>query len=148
MAKTKGSLQARHATPRDPFSVLLETTRQQETEQLLWLSCVYRCLSVSLTRTPPPPSPLYTGLGPTHKIPAGGYGEDQNLRYLVMSRLGPDVEAAQEKGNGWSLAQKVGYARQMLALLRALHDKCKMVFVDVKPGTVQCSAVQYGTAVQ
>ncbi|CAN0072002.1 unnamed protein product, partial [Hapterophycus canaliculatus] len=67
------------------------------------------------------------------KVPVGGYGEDQNLRYLVMSRLGPDVEAAQGKGEAWSLAQKAGYARQMLALLRTLHEKCKMVFVDVKP---------------
>ncbi|CAN0365983.1 unnamed protein product, partial [Scytosiphon promiscuus] len=67
------------------------------------------------------------------KIPVGGYGEDQNLRYLVMSRLGPDVEAAQEKGEAWSVARKAGYARQMLTLLRNLHDKCKMIFVDVKP---------------
>lgn len=92
------------------------------------------CLPSSLAR---PPRNLNSGLEPTHKIPAGGYGEDQNLRYLVMSRLGPDVEAAQEKGMGWSLAQKVGYARQMLALLRTLHETCKMVFVDVKPGMYQ-----------
>lgn len=51
-----------------------------------------------------------------------------------MSRLGPDVEAAQQDGDAWSLPRKVGYARQMLALLRDLHEKCKMVFVDVKPG--------------
>lgn len=52
-----------------------------------------------------------------------------------MSRLGPDVEAALKKSKGWSVARKAGYARQMLALLRALHEKCKMVFIDVKPGT-------------
>lgn len=53
-----------------------------------------------------------------------------------MSRLGPDVEAAQEKGEAWSVARKAGYARQMLALLRTLHEKCKMIFVDVKPGVL------------
>ncbi|CAN0536054.1 unnamed protein product [Ectocarpus sp. 12 AP-2014] len=50
-----------------------------------------------------------------------------------MTRLGPDVEAALKKNKGWSVARKAGYARQMLALLRALHEKCKMVFIDVKP---------------
>lgn len=68
------------------------------------------------------------------QIPAGGYGEDHNLRYLVMTRLGPDVEAAQKRNGPWSVARTAGYARQMLNLLQSLHDKCKMVFVDVKPG--------------
>lgn len=51
-----------------------------------------------------------------------------------MTRLGPDVEGAQELTGPWSVAQTAGYARQMLALLRSLHSECKMVFVDVKPG--------------
>ncbi|CAM9371404.1 unnamed protein product [Ectocarpus sp. 13 AM-2016] len=80
---------------------------------------------------------LYKGFLAEHggvvEIPPGGYGEDQNLRYLVMSRLGPDVEAALKKSKGWSVARKAGYARQMLALLRTLHERCKMVFIDVKP---------------
>lgn len=63
-----------------------------------------------------------------------------------MSRLGPDVEAAQQQDEAWSLPRKVGYARQMLSLLRTLHEGCKMVFVDVKPGTynflqIMCNAV-------
>ncbi|CAN0541027.1 unnamed protein product, partial [Scytosiphon promiscuus] len=65
-------------------------------------------------------------------IPAGGYGEDHNLRYLVMTRLGPDLDGAQELTGPWSVTQTAGYARQMLALLRSLHSECKMVFVDVK----------------
>ncbi|CAM9676686.1 unnamed protein product, partial [Ectocarpus sp. 8 AP-2014] len=80
---------------------------------------------------------LYTAslakLGGVVEIPRNAYGEDQNLRYLVMTRLGPDVEAALKTSKGWSVARKAGYARQMLALLRALHEKCKMVFIDVKP---------------
>lgn len=51
-----------------------------------------------------------------------------------MTRLGPDVEGAQKLTGPWSVAQNAGYARQMLALLRSLHNECKMVFVDVKPG--------------
>lgn len=77
------------------------------------------------------------------QIPAFGYDEDQNLRYLVMSRLGPDVEVAQE-GKAWSLPRKVGYARQMLALLRTLHESSKMVFVDVKPGTYDVTTQVFG----
>ena len=73
-------------------------------------------------------------VSPRKQIPAGGYGEDQNLRYLIMTRLGPDVDSAQQLTGPWSVAQKAGYARQMLALLRSLHSECKMVFVDVKPG--------------
>lgn len=80
--------------------------------------------------------PASSGYTTNEQIPAYGYGEDHNLRYLVMSRLGPDVEAAQQEDDAWSLPRKVGYARQMLALLRDLHEKCKMVFVDVKPGTI------------
>lgn len=71
---------------------------------------------------------------PRAQIPAGGYGEDHNLRYLVMTRLGPDLDGAQELTGPWSVAHIAGYARQMLALLRTLHSECKMVFVDVKPG--------------
>lgn len=51
-----------------------------------------------------------------------------------MTRLGPDVDAAQKRNGPWTVARKAGYARQMLALVRSLHEKCKMVFVDVKPG--------------
>ncbi len=124
---------ARLFLSRGPYSVLWI---QQETARgsSFPVSTGVSLFSFDAPSPRPPPSPP-TGLEPSPKIPAGGYGEDQNLRYLVMSRLGPDVEAAQEKGTGWSLAQKVGYARQMLALLRTLHNTCKMVFVDVKPGT-------------
>lgn len=87
---------------------------------LLFSLSLYPCLSVSIA---------------SQQIPDGGYGEDQNLRYLIMTRLGQDVEAAQEASDDtWSVARKAGYARQMLDLLRSLHTKCKMVFVDVKPG--------------
>lgn len=79
------------------------------------------------------------------QIPSGGYGEDQNLRYLVMSRLGPDVEAALKNSKGWSVASKAGYARQMLALLRTLHERCKMVFIDVKPGARESRMLIGGT---
>lgn len=68
------------------------------------------------------------------QVPQGGYGEDQQVRFLIMSRLGPDVEAAQTQNGPWSISRMAGYARQMLSLLRVLHEKCKMVFVDVKPG--------------
>lgn len=68
------------------------------------------------------------------QIPLGGYGEDQNHRFLVMTRLGPDVQAAKEESAPWDVARTVGYARQMLGLLRSLHERCRMVFVDVKPG--------------
>lgn len=44
------------------------------------------------------------------------------------------MEAAQKEGEAWSMPRKAGYARQMLALLRTLHETCKVVFVDVKPG--------------
>lgn len=71
---------------------------------------------------------------PWAQVPTGGYGEDKNLRFLVMTRLGPDVEAAQKQSAPWSVARKAGYARLMLDLIRSLHEKCKMIFVDVKPG--------------
>lgn len=51
-----------------------------------------------------------------------------------MTRLGPDVDAAQRKAGPWSIPRLGGYARQMLELLRCLHERCKMVFIDVKPG--------------
>ena len=53
-----------------------------------------------------------------------------------MTRLGPDIEAAQAKSGPWSAVRIAGYARKMLSLLRSLHEQSKMVFVDVKPGTV------------
>lgn len=68
------------------------------------------------------------------QVPHGGYGDDQNLRFLIMSRLGPDVDAARAKTGPWPLPRQAGYGRQMLSLLRTLHERCKMVFVDVKPG--------------
>ena len=68
------------------------------------------------------------------QVPVGGYGDDQHLRYLVMTRLGSDIQAAKEKNKAWQLSRTVGYARQMFGLLRALHERCRLVFVDVKPG--------------
>lgn len=71
------------------------------------------------------------------QIPKHGYGEDQNLRYLVMTRLGPDIQAAKEHSSPWSVSRIAEYASQMLLILRALHERCRMVFVDVKPGESQ-----------
>ncbi|CAM9791210.1 unnamed protein product [Ectocarpus fasciculatus] len=81
--------------------------------------------------------PRLRNLGCVVEIPIDGYGEDNNLRYLVMTRLGPDIltakEAANEKSEPWSESRTAGYALQMLKILRALHERCEMVFVDVKP---------------
>ena len=52
-----------------------------------------------------------------------------------MTRLGPDILAAKENSRPWPVARTVEYARQMFLALRALHEQCRMVFVDVKPGT-------------
>lgn len=71
------------------------------------------------------------------QIPDQGYGEDQDLRYLVMTRLGPDVLAAKTESEPWPVSRTAGYAQQMLQILRALHEQCRMVFVDVKPGESQ-----------
>lgn len=55
-----------------------------------------------------------------------------------MTRLGPDVQAAKDKdSSSWSVSRTAGYAQQMLRILRALHERCQMVFVDVKPGESQ-----------
>lgn len=79
--------------------------------------------------------------GCCQQVPHGGYGDDQSLRFLIMTRLGPDVEAARTESGPWHIVRHAGYARQMLALLRFLHEHCKMVFVDVKPGE-PCSLPQ------
>lgn len=71
------------------------------------------------------------------QIPDRGYGEDHDLRYLVMTRLGPDILAAKTNSEPWPVSRTAGYAQQMLHILRALHERCRMVFVDVKPGERQ-----------
>lgn len=80
------------------------------------------------------------------QIPIDGYGEDKNLRYLVMTRLGPDIltakEAANEDSEPWSESRTAGYALQMLKILRALHERCEMVFVDVKPGESKVCSIE------
>ncbi|CAM9920680.1 unnamed protein product, partial [Choristocarpus tenellus] len=80
---------------------------------------------------------LYNGFLRPHegvpKVPAGGYGDDHGLRFMVMTRLGPDLGSTHTQSDSWSIAKTAGFALQMLSLLRFLHEQCRMVFVDVKP---------------
>ncbi|CAM9334145.1 unnamed protein product [Chrysoparadoxa australica] len=77
------------------------------------------------------------GFAPKPIVPPGGYGEDQGYRYMVMQRLGNDLNAAYEEAKGkkgeWTVADIANLGRDILASLRALHCNHKMVFVDVKP---------------
>ncbi|CAM9396819.1 unnamed protein product, partial [Discosporangium mesarthrocarpum] len=80
---------------------------------------------------------LYNGFlrphGGVAKVPPGGYGDDQGRRFMVMTRLGPDLSVAHAQTGPWSVSCIAGYSRQMLSLIRTLHERCRMVFVDVKP---------------
>jgi hypothetical protein len=63
--------------------------------------------------------------------PDGGFGDDAaaGCRFLIMERLGPDLEvllSQQQGGAGLAPALVRNYGQQMLEALRVLHEVNKV----------------------
>lgn len=61
------------------------------------------------------------------------YGEDKGFRFLVMQRLGQDLnQLFKSKDHKFSLATIADLGKQMLEGIRRLHER-QLLFIDVKP---------------
>ncbi|CAM9986082.1 unnamed protein product, partial [Phaeothamnion confervicola] len=64
----------------------------------------------------------------------GGGGSAERIRFVVMQRMGPNLQEAFEAAGGlFSPREVASLGLGMLTALRVLHEAHRMVFVDVKP---------------